>query len=355
MSNDASVAIERLAAGAERRLKELKRFLGLLDRERRTGREFDVPLRRRLWLWRHGFLSESDVFFDLSPETVDRYLSNYARDVKTIDINGEAGRVLDDKLLFHRLLTPTFDHLRPRLRYYVTREGAYPVDADRPFDDALDAGSWERPLVIKPRTGGGGKGVAVLSPDDGLERLGELLDGADDRLVSEFVEQATYADAIFPAATNTVRVLTMIDPRTGSPFVARAVHRFGSSESAPIDNWTSGGLSARLDRETGRLVECAYRTDDGGLERVERHPETGERIAGTRIPNWRRIVDELLTVAGSYPELPYVGWDVVVTDEHPYFKILEGNRYSDVDILQTYGPLLDDPRIRRFYAHHGIV
>lgn len=346
--------VERLADGVERRLTELKRIGGLLERERRTFRSVDLPLRERLWLWRHGFLSEAGLLFDLSPETVDDYLSNYDRDVKTIDINGEAGYVLDDKLLFHDLLTPEFESLVPRLRYFVTGEGAYPVDADRTFRDVLNADSWEEPLVVKTRTGGGGAGVDVLSPDDGGDELADLLDGTDDRLVYEFVEQAAYADSIFPRATNTVRILTMIDPRTRNPFVARAVHRFGSSDSAPIDNWTSGGVSARIDRETGRLVECAYRTD-GGLQRVERHPGTDELIAGTRIPNWNRIVDELLGVAAAYPGLPYVGWDVVVTDDPPFFKVLEGNRYSDVDILQTYGPLLDDPRVRRFYAHHGVV
>lgn len=42
------------------------------------------------------------------------------------------------------------------------------------------------------------------------------------------------------------------------------------------------------------------------------------------------------------------------TDEKTAF-FLEGNTNSDVKIIQVHGELLKDPKIKRFYQHHGVV
>jgi len=35
--------------------------------------------------------------------------------------------------------------------------------------------------------------------------------------------------------------------------------------------------------------------------------------------------------------------------------VIEGNAFSDVDLLQTHEPLLADDRARRFFDHYGVV
>ena len=37
------------------------------------------------------------------------------------------------------------------------------------------------------------------------------------------------------------------------------------------------------------------------------------------------------------------------------FTILEGNKYSDVDLLQVHRPLLLDRTVRAFYEEHEII
>jgi hypothetical protein len=44
---------------------------------------------------------------------------------------------------------------------------------------------------------------------------------------------------------------------------------------------------------------------------------------------------------------------VVVTEDG--FRILEGNNFSDVNLLQIHGPLLKDERVAAFYSRHGIA
>ena len=47
----------------------------------------------------------------------------------------------------------------------------------------------------------------------------------------------------------------------------------------------------------------------------------------------------------------FLGWDVVVTADG--IRLLEGNANTGMNVLQVHGPLLSDPRIRRFYESHG--
>lgn len=43
----------------------------------------------------------------------------------------------------------------------------------------------------------------------------------------------------------------------------------------------------------------------------------------------------------------------VVTDEG--VKVIEGNNYSDVNILQIHQPLLNNEKVKRFYKYYGII
>ena len=346
----------------------LERIVLLSNRERKTAKQFNVPLRRRLWLWRHGFLTEAGVCLDLSEETVDDYLSNYQRDVKTKDINGKTGRVLDDKLAFHQLLEGRFGDYLPELYTYAADGIYYDIEVNPSFDtlewllERVEHGSG---LVIKPRTGGGGEGIYIIDRLDGevringtpvpLSEVERRLADLDEYLIYERVKQAKYANDIYPGATNTIRALTMIDPETGEPFIATVGHRFGTDTSAPVDNWSNGGISTPIKGESETLGAAIQPQHAGGITWTEQHPDTGSQITGVTVPGWSRVTNELLKIAGHMPYLPYVGWDIVLTGPEGEFKIVEGNRYSDVHVLQVHEPLLADARVRRFYEYHGVI
>jgi hypothetical protein len=375
-TNEASRTVSRRVLGPAVRM--------IVEEEARAWSRFEMPLRRRLWLWRHGFLSQADVIYDVDERTRHQYLSAYQREL-TRPINGRWCAALENKLLFHRLLD-SFDSHRSVVYGHLDRGRFTPVDtpeteptargsdgspaavdATATADAATRVTDWLEAtgrLVLKPVHGVSGNRIFVCSSVDGSYHIngeetspaafGELVSSLDEYLVCEFVEQADYAAELYPESANTLRVLTMFDPDMDEPFIAAAAHRIGTNRSAPLDNWSRGGLSAAIDLSTGELSEGVQYPYDGCLERHATHPDTGAAIAGARVPDWPAIREGIETFAAGFPQLPYVGWDLIVTGPGE-FTVIEGNECSGVRLFQVHRPLLADPRVRRFYEHHGVV
>lgn len=340
---------------------------GFVQRETKNIAYFDQSWSRRLWLYRNGFTSSRGVIYDISSENVDYFLSDTDwMATKTINQPYDAG--LKVKPLFHRLVANTHRELLPTA-YGVLQDGRV-INAGFSEEinsiDDLCAFVSTRRLVIKPVDGFAGYGIHVLSCKDDRptfdgeilteEAFRERLRDCSESMIVEFVNQAEYSATIYPETTNTIRILTMVDPDSRDPFIAAAVHRFGTSDSGTVDNWSSGGATVGVDRETGELGEAVTSPKSGTVARYESHPDTGSPITGEVIPGWDDIRSKILDLASEYSWMwPYVGWDVVVTDDTGAISILEGNMYSDVDLIQAHEPLLADERVRRFYEHHGVI
>src|SRR5699024_4694414 len=114
-------------------------------------------------------------------------------------------------------------------------------------------------VIIKPyKDRDGGKGVKVLSwacndiyfindeqlSKDNLENYITTLDGY---MISENLVESHVSASFFEDSVNTIRILTMKSPDSGLPFIAQAVFRIGTVESAPVDNWSKGGISVSID------------------------------------------------------------------------------------------------------------
>jgi hypothetical protein len=395
---------DRTASACRAVTAEVGTLAALAARELAAAGSVDVSLRRRLWLWRHGFTSRSDALFDVDRTNHHEFVSDRQHE-RVDDVDGRWADVVTNKLAYYLLFEPLGDHL-PEL-YGVVDDGTLQRGSPRladphaavgeaPPDGAADpptrtpAGPWARTyldahdaLVLKPVYGSGGRGVLVCRRrgDDGTE-AGAGADGAGgdavtgtpegyvvngepytpeafDALVGElseylawsFVEQADYAAALYPDATNTLRVVTLWDDATDEPFVSGAVHRVGTAASAPVDNWSRRGLSAEI-RDDGTLSSAAqWRPDEGSVEWFDEHPDTGEPLAGRSVPDWPAVREGVLAMAAEVPSLPRLGWDVVVADDG--FRVLEVNAHAATRTLQVHRPLLADPRTRRFYERHG--
>lgn len=329
----------------------------LLARELFYRPRYPLSLTERVTAWRHGFSSKTYASLDLSGEHLEEYLSDWQqkRDVHG-GVNGEYVEVLENKLAFHVATDPYVETL-PTL-YGTIESGTFSPTEDCSTDDLGTLLERTGDLVVKPIGGRLGKDVYHVRFDGdyvvndsrlGAAEFDRFVARLDGFLVSEFVTQHEYADAIAPGSVNTVRVLTIRPPGSDDVEAVRAVHRFGSAETTgPTDNWSGGGCAAPVDEETGELGQVATYSREGGKRRAGVHPETGAQVEGRTVPEWESILEAVTAVATVHRANPYVGWDVVLSENGPV--ILEGNPAPGNVLLQIDEGLLADERIRAVFA-----
>lgn len=332
------------------------------------NRDFSVaaPAALRLRAWRLGFSRRDWLLYELDRHDPGEYLPHHA----SLDFGFHFPhyRSLNDKLLLARALG-AIGIAHPEPLAFVLRGRILPCSgggSGQPAGDwTADQARRRGAVVLKPVVGLAGSGLLFVRAASvgwtangvAVTRAGlqELLAGLDQYVVTEHVRQAAYAAAIFPQAANTLRLLTLWDYGENRPFLAAAAQRFGSSRSLPVDNFHagSGGLCAGIDIASARLGPAVTLDDSGNLLRLERHPESAAAIAGVVIPDWQQAHAAVLRAAAAFPESPFIGWDIVMTDEGPSF--IEANVPPSIHIWQVHGGLLRDPRALHFFAAHGMV
>lgn len=329
-----------------------RRYRWYLEALRRRG--LRRGLREFQWL-RRGTYPEIDALQSGDPND---YLNERDRESRTGKINGERSVFLNDKVVFHLTLP---GHLLPPLVGLVV-DGRSVTPNGEPLDlvQMLCAAAEQR-LVIRPAKGRKGHGLLFVQSAAGAVSVnGELVSEAHlssliaamrYHLVTKYVDQHPYSETIFAGSVNSLRLLMLRDPESGEPFLAKAYHRFGTSRSAPVDNWSRGGLSVSVDLDTGRLGRGMMHQRFSSRVMHPTHPETGAQIEGIQVPHWEHLVQQMHWAMRSLPMISYVGWDAVQTIDGP--KIIEGNHLPDLP--QEHGGLLRDPRVRRFYEHHGVI
>ena len=337
-------------------------IVALSLREYRYGRKMSIPLHERIGLWRHGFLSESSVVYHgFTKHDRDLYITDWERFFYTHGLNAPFDYILHDKFATWSFLGNFTDKVFP-LKAVISDGRFWPIDGSRPEAAATGLAHLSGPHVLKPNTGSGGAEVHLYVHNGGHTLDGEpVTEQALEKrlrgevyLVCPFVEQDDYAKTIFPETTNTIRILTMYDIDKGDAFVAAAVHRFGACASGGlVDNWGRGGVCAAVDLDTGILSQAYTFPSKGTLAVHTSHPDTGAAIAGTGVPGWVRLRDEIVALARRLPFLPYIGWDIVRTNDS--YVILEGNNRTDINLFQVHHPLLEKPEVHAFYASRGVL
>ncbi len=285
-----------------------------------------------------GYHPLEAAWYEQERRTTQGCISTFQRETSLTDLNGPHGYLLDNKLAFaHVMRGAGLPH--PEL-FAFAHEGAW-----RWLDDgrarALAALGRGEAVVVKPTYGRKGQSVEFVRTPDALDAA-----RAQDAIATSFVQQAGYAARIFAGSLNTIRILSVI-PHGGAPVVAAAMHRFGAAATGGVDNFSAGGVVARVDLATGALDRAARIGPGNRLLWSEAHPETGARIAGVEVPHWPAIEALVLRLCALLPFLTYVGWDIAVTDEGPV--VIEGNARPSLRFFQLYEPMLDDPRLRSFF------
>ena len=323
-----------------------------------------VPWRTRFKAWRHGFLTTSWFLYELEHKDPGEYLQDHRfRDYALFDRHRLA--IMDKLGLCRTLAGLGVPQAQPIA--FVQEGTLLPLDiavlpAGEPMDYADLTTDWPA-VVFRPVGGWAGRGVFFVHRDGerflvdrqptSLDELRSRIASLDQYMVTEYLECADYAAAVSPGRPNTLRLLTLWDLDTGRPFIAVASQRFSGSPHTLVDAFKSAGdgLTAKVDLETGVLGPGL------NIDRRGRHlshdlsPFSGAPITGAVVPHWQETKSRLLDLAAALPQYPLVGWDVLMTNDGPFW--IEGNSPPGIQLWQAHTPLLRDPRSRAFFEWMG--
>jgi len=203
-------------------------------------------------------------------------------------------------------------------------------------------------LFVKPVTGRGGKGAQrwdragpglyrgssgqKITRDELLSQLSEK-SRRTPMLLQQRLENHPDLEPLNNGALSTVRVLTCLNEK-GHPEIIGAATRMAIGANHVVDNLHAGGIAAGVNLETGTLGRASNLGADARLGWHDRHPVSGARIAGTRLPMWDEVREFALRAHRAFSDRVLVGWDIAITPDGPV--LVEGNGSPDLDIMQRF-------------------
>ena len=353
-------------AGRSGLTNRLRAWLSFLRQEFADHSARKPPWPSRAGLLGKGFLAtRRETYGPALEQHPELYLSDLARTEHGERYNAPFTIVLQDKLIFWGMMRGLSDAVAPVAALIhgslLTWLEGPRAGTTQPLREGLEA--LEGRHVLKSPRGSRGRHIFALEQRagvatvDGVDlpvaKLAELFAGSI-LIVCPLVQQAPYAERIFPRTANSVRLLTIFDDERREPFLAAVCHRFGRAGAVSIaDNWDRGGLLADLDPADGRA-------GPGRLARRGRQARRGYGTPRQRRPHHRRGGGGLATdprgildLAARVPFLPVIGWDVVATAGG--YSILEGNGRPGLTSVQAFRPLLANPRVRRCMERRGFI
>lgn len=335
---------------------KIRTYINIVRKDLRD--KFPISIFRKIGLWRKGFLAEKYTLYQFDKNDYRNYFSDYHASMART-INEPFNDLLTNKLVFSEVVGKV---LKVPETFGWIFNGIYYDKNESALEDLLNTNDR---LVIKAVNGGGGKDVFIVekelenvfiinnkkkvTKEDVLHFTATL----NNFIVTEFITPGEFSKSLNESTVNTMRIITLLEPETNKPFIARAVQRIGVKSSAPMDNFTKGGLSASIDLETGVLSDATSHPKSAKHVRYGTHPENGVQFEGKVVPNWDSIKEEILAAVAKLPMLKCVGWDFILSDKG--LVAIEGNHHPDPDVLQAHTPLLTEKRIKDFYEYYKII
>ena len=322
-----------------------------------------IGIKNLIWCYFNGFFPKNFILFNLSENDPKNYISDFEENFKISRINKNP-QVLNNKLVFPEIIGSFFKAPKIHTLIYQGCFLPYKPESDFTEEVALQYLQAGNALILKPIDGDGGIGIVKIYFDSlkrGYNWNGSILNEADLRnrlhtlnnyLVSDFVKQGAYTSNLYAHAVNTIRIMSMIDPETGKPFIGFAAHRIGNDKSAPVDNCAMGGYTAPIDVKTGEMGAASASKFDGMKKpHYPVHPHSGSPIEGVIIPEWEKLKEEICALHSRLSYINYIGWDIVHGADGCFY-LLEGNDQVDLKLHQVHRPLLLDEAVRKFYKYH---
>lgn len=306
-----------------------------------------------------GFLADQWMLYDFDHNDKGEYLSEFDW-YRSRYINEPFDFVCNNKIASAEILK---QYVRVPESYMIKNRGHLSSfeSVAMEYEDALTLLKEKGSYFFKPYGKGKGTGVVIMTYDYendtpcidlkpiSREDFISYLKKHDDWFLSEAMKQHHYLDEIYDKTVNTIRFITLKDPKTNKFKVFFAVQRIGTKETIPVDNGSRGGLVSKIDLDTGILSEarCLHNRN---VYKV--HPDSGAAIEGVQVPNWQELKEDMLALANKLPYMHFIAWDILITEEG--HCIIEANTSSGVNIIQLWGGQRN-AELGDFYRAHGVI
>ena len=270
-------------------------------------------------------------------------------------LNGGYSQWIDDKLTMRYVFSAYAEYM-PKY-YFQISDGRVSKLMDCPesisvipdFSDVITLLKKEEVLVLKSLTGYGGAGFYKLSfTNDNiyinnilstLSDIQLLLSSLKSYIVSEYVYGHQVLRKIYSVTPGTLRLMIIHDyPK--EPKITGAFMQFGGKQTGMVDNACAGGIYCGVRLSDGGLFDAKLEDDNGQTIGTKSHPDTGANIEGEILPNWGFITKKIIEIVSSFPQLAYMGFDIIITDDG--FKFIEINSHLGSSYIQAFYPLMEN-------------
>ena len=296
----------------------------------------EKQLVRRYWhcgtfhYWRYGL-----PYMQLSEEELLDYVPTFYHHKKLEKDHAGIDTVfygdkLNQALLFKERDIPTGEvvaYNRGKKWFYFLNNNE--IDIVSVIENSLQDGKGK--LFLKPAGGQGGFGIFVLKFEgNSLLVNGEkkdLIDFIQNLPSTTFILQKGIVQSqqmmdINPSSVNTLRVVVQKEGELMK--MKTCIIRMGR-KGREVDNSAQGGVSVKVDTQTGQVAPTATAEHGGG--EMSCHPDTGRLFGDITINNWLDLKMQIEAIGTKLIDFKNIALDIAVTDEGA--KLLEFNfRYG---------------------------
>ena len=314
-----------------------------------------TTIREKMWAWHRGFPSYRIAQYNLTDENWDKILSDYQY-AWLNRINNVYQKWINDKLTLRYVLDSYKEYLAEYYFYVGRRNGSVhikklqdcPEEIDESISGIIDILKAKGKLVFKPNAGTHGDGfykieyrkpfILINDSKSSEEDLIKILSSQKSTyVVTDYLEMHSHLKKIYPGAVNTVRIM-VINRNCTEPKIMQTYLRVGTSKTGVTDNIAYGGIAIYVDKDSG-FYDRAGLLKNHQYQSIKFHPDTGTLLEGY-LPNWDIVKSGVYKIANSMPQLEYLGFDVVITEEG--FKILEINIHQDIHKAHEFDKPIND-------------
>lgn len=242
----------------------------------------------------------------------------------TRGINNKFVKRLNEKEYWH--IFDNKNEFNQTFSKFISRDWIYPISERKA--ETLEFFKKHNVIFAKPNNGQCGKGIEKINVSEWkVEELYNHLIDNKLELLEEPIKQHEDMNKLNPSSVNTTRMVTVMN-ENGDVTILATFSRIGNGKV--VDNFNSGGMTAKVDRDTGVIIEEAVNKLG---EVYEKHPISQTTIKGFQIPCWKEARAMVIEAAKLSPYVRYVGWDVAMTVDGP--TLVEGNQFPGHDIYQV--------------------